>query len=107
MRWLERRPMSKPFFLMLNYKAVHSPWQYAKRHEMMYKDEMVPEPSHLNSFGDTYHPNGIPKFQSRIHDTINSYKVYRTGFKMEKREKGSGQIGSLNLMGKQINRSCV
>ncbi|WP_205945755.1 sulfatase-like hydrolase/transferase [Pedobacter frigiditerrae] len=36
--WLEKRDKKKPFFLYLSHKAVHEPWQPAKRHRGMYKN---------------------------------------------------------------------
>jgi arylsulfatase A-like enzyme len=43
--WLKERDKSKPFFLYLSHKAVHSPLAPAKRHAGMYKNQKYPLPS--------------------------------------------------------------
>ncbi len=42
--WLKERDKSKPFFLYLSHKAVHSPLTPAKRHAGMYKNQSYPLP---------------------------------------------------------------
>ncbi|MDQ3847036.1 MAG: sulfatase [Bacteroidota bacterium] len=42
--WLKGRDKSKPFFLYLSHKAVHSPLAPAKRHLGMYKNQPYPKP---------------------------------------------------------------
>lgn len=46
--WLNQRDKKKPFFLYLSHKAVHEPWQPAKRHKGMYNNLVYPLP-------DTYY----------------------------------------------------
>jgi N-acetylglucosamine-6-sulfatase len=46
--WLQARDKSKPFFLYLSHKAVHSPLAPAKRHAGMYRNQKYKLPS-------TYH----------------------------------------------------
>ncbi len=43
----EIRPKDKPFFFMMQFKAPHDKWQYAKRYETLYADVEVPEPETL------------------------------------------------------------
>ena len=43
--WLKGRDKSRPFFLYLSHKAVHSPLAPAKRHRGMYKNEPYRFPS--------------------------------------------------------------
>jgi arylsulfatase A-like enzyme len=43
--WLKGRDQSKPFFLYLSHKAVHSPVTPAKRHKGMYKNQPYPLPA--------------------------------------------------------------
>lgn len=42
--WLNKRDKSKPFFLYLSHKAVHSPLAPAKRHKGMYKYKEYTKP---------------------------------------------------------------
>ena len=42
--WMKKRDKSKPFFLYLSHKAVHSPLAPAKRHLGMYKNQKYPLP---------------------------------------------------------------
>lgn len=39
--WLKKRDESKPFFLYLSHKAVHSDFQPAQRHKDVYKNEPI------------------------------------------------------------------
>lgn len=53
--WLENRDKSKPFFLYLSHKAVHSPLQPAKRHKGMYKNMKYPLPAtYYQTMSDEY-----------------------------------------------------
>ncbi len=45
--WLDRRDASKPFCLMLHFKATHAPWQFPPRLASLYKDIEIPEPDSL------------------------------------------------------------
>lgn len=45
--WLYRRDASKPFCLMLHFKATHAPWQFPPRYNSLYKNVKIPEPSSL------------------------------------------------------------
>jgi len=53
--WLDNRDKSKPFFLYLSHKAVHSPLQPAKRHKGMYKNMKYPLPvTYYQTMSDEY-----------------------------------------------------
>jgi len=43
--WLGQQSQEKPFFLYLSHKAVHAEFYPAKRHEELYSDVHIPEPS--------------------------------------------------------------
>jgi len=45
--WMKQRETTKPFCLMLHFKATHEPWQFAKRHAGLYRDVTLPEPETL------------------------------------------------------------
>ena len=45
--WLERRDRSRPFCLMLHFKATHAPWNFHPRHAELYRDVSIPEPDSL------------------------------------------------------------
>jgi N-acetylglucosamine-6-sulfatase len=51
-QWLDNRNKSKPFFLYLSHKAVHSPLAPAKRHKGMYKHLAYEKP---NTYWQTQH----------------------------------------------------
>ena len=50
MDWLEHRDRSKPFFMMMNHKAVHRNWWPAERHYHLYDNVDFPVPE--NYFDD-------------------------------------------------------
>lgn len=53
--WLKSRDKSKPFFLYLSHKAVHSPLAPAKRHVGLYSKEKYPLPStYYQTLNDDY-----------------------------------------------------
>jgi N-acetylglucosamine-6-sulfatase len=53
--WLKERDKSKPFFLYLSHKAVHSPLSPAKRHVGLYKAQKYPLPStYYQTISDDY-----------------------------------------------------
>jgi arylsulfatase A-like enzyme len=45
--WLEQRESTKPFCLMLHFKATHEPWAFHQRHAALYQDVDLPEPETL------------------------------------------------------------
>ena len=49
--WLQSRDHSKPFFLMVHFKATHEPFDYPRRNASMYMDHEIPEPESLYDFG--------------------------------------------------------
>ncbi|HKG69575.1 MAG TPA: sulfatase-like hydrolase/transferase, partial [Segetibacter sp.] len=53
--WLKERDKSKPFFLYLSHKAVHSPVSPARRHLGMYKNQkyLLP-PTYYQTLSDDY-----------------------------------------------------
>lgn len=55
--WLEQRDGTKPFFLYLSHKAVHSDFLPAERHRGRYKDKPFTPPA---SFGPNTDPEGRP-----------------------------------------------
>jgi uncharacterized sulfatase len=98
-QWLSEHN-EKPFFLMVNYKAVHAPWIYAERHEAMYEDQNIPEPNNLNDQFSGRSPYGLPKFQNKIHDPEKLYTSLSFWFQEGKKGKGSWPTGNINLNGK-------
>ena len=46
-RWLEKRPRDKPFFLMVHHKSPHGPMIPAPRHRDLYQELTLPEPETL------------------------------------------------------------
>jgi N-acetylglucosamine-6-sulfatase len=61
--WLKSRNKSKPFFLYLSHKAVHSPVTPAKRHSGMYKNKKYPLPStYYQTLSDDYKKLGWPEW---------------------------------------------
>lgn len=53
--WLDKRDKSKPFFLYLSHKAVHSPVMPAKRHRGMYKNMKYDlPPTYYQTLNDDY-----------------------------------------------------
>lgn len=51
LNWLNHRESTKPFCLMLHFKATHEPWNFHKRYASLYEDIDLPEPETL--FGST------------------------------------------------------
>ena len=49
--WLEKRDASKPFMLMVHFKATHEPFEYPDRLRKLYRDTIIPEPISLYDFG--------------------------------------------------------
>ena len=49
--FLEHRPRSKPFFLMLHHKAPHRPWEPDRAYGARFADRWIPEPE---TFWDSY-----------------------------------------------------
>ncbi|MCS1411031.1 MAG: Arylsulfatase [Verrucomicrobia subdivision 3 bacterium] len=47
LNWLDRCEPSKPFCLMLHFKATHEPWQFHPRHAALFEDVEIPEPDTL------------------------------------------------------------
>ena len=61
--WLKSRNKSKPFFLYLSHKAVHSPVTPAKRHEGIYRKEKYPLPStYYQTISDEYKKLNWPEW---------------------------------------------
>ncbi|WP_242132595.1 sulfatase family protein [Aestuariivivens marinum] len=48
---LKQRDVSKPFFMMCNFKATHEPFEYPDRFKDLYNDIDIPEPQSLLDFG--------------------------------------------------------
>jgi arylsulfatase A-like enzyme len=61
--WLKNRDKSKPFFLYLSHKAVHAPFEPARRHTGMYKnlDYDLP-PTYYQTLNDDYKKLGWPEW---------------------------------------------
>jgi arylsulfatase A-like enzyme len=51
LEFLETRPRTKPFFLMMHHKAPHRPWQPDSDHAAHFAARHIPEPT---TFWDTY-----------------------------------------------------
>jgi N-acetylglucosamine-6-sulfatase len=61
--WLKNRDKSKPFFLYLSHKAVHAPFEPARRHEGMYKNPGYPlPPTFYQTLNDDYKKLGWPEW---------------------------------------------
>ncbi len=45
--WLKGHDRSKPFFLMLHFKAPHDDFENAERYDFLYEDTLIPEPDSL------------------------------------------------------------
>src|SRR5215218_2774306 len=61
--WLKERDKSKPFFLYLSHKAVHSPVTPAKRHVGMYKNQPYELPStYFQTLSDDYKKLNWPEW---------------------------------------------
>lgn len=61
--WLKGRDKSKPFFLYLSHKAVHSPLSPAKRHVGIYKNQKYLLPStYYQTLSDEYKVLGWPEW---------------------------------------------
>jgi arylsulfatase A-like enzyme len=70
-QWLENRNKRQPFFLMTHYKAAHAPWEFAKRHQDMYKNVLIPEPKTLYDNYMNRAKDGVSTLQSRIYNSDN------------------------------------
>lgn len=46
-QWLDRRKKSKPFALMVHFKATHEPFDYPERYKHLYDGVTFPEPPNL------------------------------------------------------------
>jgi len=63
LNWLKGRDKSKPFFLYLSHKAVHSPLAPAKRHRGRYKNQLYPlPPTYYQTVADDYKALGWPEW---------------------------------------------
>lgn len=61
--WMKGRDKSKPFFLYLSHKAVHSPLAPAKRHLGMYKNQPYPlPPTYYQTLSDDYKKLNWPEW---------------------------------------------
>jgi arylsulfatase A-like enzyme len=47
---LKKRDPSKPFLMFCNFKATHEPFDYPKRYESLYINDIIPEPLSLMDF---------------------------------------------------------
>ena len=61
--WLKNRDKSKPFFLYLSHKAVHAPFEPARRHRGMYNNlDYVLPPTYYQTLNDDYKKLGWPEW---------------------------------------------
>ena len=61
--WLKNRNKSKPFFLYLSHKAVHAPFEPARRHRGVYKNlDYVLPPTYYQTLNDDYKKLGWPEW---------------------------------------------
>lgn len=61
--WLKERDKSKPFFLYLSHKAVHSPVTPAKRHRGLYQHKTYPlPPTYYQTLSDEYKKFNWPEW---------------------------------------------
>lgn len=49
--WLKKAGTKKPFFMMVDFKGTHEPWEYPDRYKDLYKKEDLPYPQSLFDFG--------------------------------------------------------
>ncbi|TLX74342.1 sulfatase [Labilibacter sediminis] len=96
LEWLGKRDKTKPFFLMTHFKAAHGPWQPAKRHESMYADETIPEPTTLFDDYTNRSAEGIANTQSRIHNP-GSNSSLSLWFQKGKKGKGGWPTGNITF----------
>jgi len=47
---LEKRDKAKPFMMFCNFKATHEPFDYPKRYDTLYINDLIPEPKSLFDF---------------------------------------------------------
>lgn len=80
-QWLDRTKKGKPFFLMCHFKAPHTPFTAASRHEKLYDDAVFPEPSTLY---DTH--EGRPSLARTVSKIENNREVDKSLPPMEKRK---------------------
>ncbi len=70
LKWLDReRDRTKPFFLYLSYKAVHYPFQPAKRHRGMYDGRKIEYPETMANTARNYatQPRWVKERRYSIH----------------------------------------
>jgi arylsulfatase A-like enzyme len=73
-RFLERRPRDKPFFLMLHHKAPHRNWEPDSVHRAQFANRWIPEPPTL---WDTYatRSDAIRENRQRIADDLTRFDL--------------------------------
>lgn len=64
--WLENRDKTKPFLMMCQHKAPHGLWEYAPRHEDMFKNEDIVEPPTLFDDFSNRAPNEISRHWAQL-----------------------------------------
>ena len=61
--WMKHRDTAKPFFMYLSHKAVHAPFEPAKRHKGLYANQKYPLPTTFyQTLGDDYKKLGWPEW---------------------------------------------
>ena len=61
--WMKQRDKTKPFFLYLSHKAVHSPLAPAKRHRGMYRNQKYTlPPTYYQTLSDDYKKLNWPEW---------------------------------------------
>jgi len=50
---LQKRDVSKPFLMFCNFKATHEPFDYPKRFDSLYINDIIPDPESLFDFDKT------------------------------------------------------
>jgi len=94
LEWLDKRDKDKPFYLMTHFKAAHSPWQPAKRHENLYDDITIPEPKTLFDDHSKQNPMGVGGTQARIHEPGSNHSL-SLWFQKGKKGKGGWPTGEV------------
>ncbi len=74
--WLAKRDQSKPFFMYLSHKAVHSEFAPAKRHKGVYKNEPISLPSSFRTSDQQV--SGKKRINNDIETEVNKKEPLKT-----------------------------
>ena len=83
MKWLERRDKTRPFCLLLHFKAPHHPYDYADRHATLLEGVAVPEPANL--YEDVAKTS--PMMKNKLFGQMDASRAYYDRHKNDTRPK--------------------